>query len=600
MAFTIPVYEERVGDTSAPGYRQSNSDPRPQALAQVGAAVQGAGETVQRWQSASAEIHRRELDEQNRAAVLKGYGELAEIKRQLLEDPQNGFLTQRGQNALTQSSGVPSYFQARTKQIRERLANDQQRFLFDKIAVEEGLSLRSVVDKHTATQSEVIKQEAAEGAIASARNDAALLAATGTYDQITKPVAATEAAVQALAQSQGWDAEFTRAQKAKAVTDLHVRVMNAMIDQGKVADADEYLHVVRDQLDVDTLAQSKIEKVLAAATMARTAQTLEQEAWAAAEGDPARAADYLREKGIEDTDLLDEAMQRVQQRGAAVNAARRQADSPRLGRIEQQILATGRFSRVSEDWVRLSDEGKADAMRMERAEQRSRRAEGSRARNEQRELDLLADSYFRNLAANDPEAASQLDVQRYFPEITQKQRNLIGERQGKLRQDMEKGRAVPRSEFMLAARTMAKARKLDQGKTAALLDHVSRAYDQWLEDPKNVSAKRPDQAWATETLGNAFLYGQRAGGVFDFLGDAGKPNIHRFELKPGERFERFPEPEDGEAAPAASTAPAPTAPTAGQTNRVVLVGPNGARRVADMTPELDAWLRGQDKWSVQR
>jgi hypothetical protein len=261
VAVNIPIYTKReAGGGSVSGYRQRIDDPTNEALVRLGQGVSSAAQGL----TALAEKEKRE---QNDAAVLEAYSGLVEAKQSLIEDPENGLANKKGKDALAERDSTISYYKARAEAVRKGLANDEQRRAFDRLAADDAAQVSSIVDRHVAKEADALKQQAVDGALSNARNDAAIMAAT-SFDavsaakNVTRSEDLTGAAVEIAAQQQGWDREYTESQKRKAVTELHQRVISTMLDGGRVEHAEEYLRLVRDRLDADMLEKSNLQEVV--------------------------------------------------------------------------------------------------------------------------------------------------------------------------------------------------------------------------------------------------------------------------------------------------------------------------------------------------
>jgi hypothetical protein len=435
MAFQIPIYQRKVEETGLPGYRQNVRDTASAALGDVGEGIARAAQGV-------GTVVAKVREEQDTAAVQTAYAELQNEKMDLLDNPETGLVSKRGHDAIAEAPNFVQDFDHRSGEIAKRLT-PSQRAKFEQILQRERLGVKSSVNSHLVRESEGLKKQALEGALAAAQSDAAGAARRGEYDKVQVAIMNGLGALDAS--SRGMDKGAADARRRDFETAAHLGVIDAMLEQGRTVDAREYLTTTRGYMDESVIAKSNIEKRLEGASVRDRSRMLADSAWAATGGDPAKAAELVRDQGIDDTELFDETMQRLQRRGAEEAQARRQADSPRLGRLEQEIRTTGRFSRQTDDWILLSDEGKADALRIEKADQRERRQLGEKLRDMQREIDNDLEARFW---AMEPDEMLAADLYRdEFADLSQRRRDVLTAKRRKAGKAIAKENGVPAQAF---------------------------------------------------------------------------------------------------------------------------------------------------------
>lgn len=523
----VPVYDpaqiERAG---IPGFRQRPND-------EVASALAGVGEGVARFTSEldkqlKEEAHRTRK-EQDTAAVQGAYKQLIDNKMALLNDPEHGFLSRRGKDAIADSEGFLENWKKQADDIKKTL-QPEQAAAFDHQFTQEDEAFRGTVLRHVGQQADDLRKENYQAALQAAKSDASGYASRGETTKIKRPLVLALTAVDLEADAQGWSPAVREAQKKLVATDMHISALDTMVEQGRSSEAKKYLEENRGQMDQAVLAKSNIEKVVTAATVRDTSRSLADSVWGEAGGNVAKAEDLLRAKGVEGTDLFDDVMKRVQQRGSEVIAAHRQEDQPRLGRIELRILK-GEFNpKTDVDFAKLYDENKGDAYRMWKAEERSQRASNHQERQLQNDIDRQAESDFKALAADKPEDAVQVDVGARYPDASVRQRNMISVLRSNTEKYLRDGRAVPKTDFLNDAIAQAKGMGIkDKTRTDKLKAFLAKSYDDWLEDPANEKYKRPTETWARKAIGDALLKGQVEGWLWN-------SDRYAFDVQPGEKF----------------------------------------------------------------
>lgn len=596
MPIQVPIYEKQVNSAALPGYRQNINDPTPEALAKVGQGVARVGEGM----AEVDRVNRKSKEEQDQAAAMEGYQKLATTKQALLDDPTYGFLAQKGKDAGANYQGFVDNFKKEADDIAKGLANDEQRKAFGSIAFRENLGFVDSIDRHVADQADAVRKQAFSGAVTAAQGDAVGASARGDYHQIEPAIETVNHAVEAMAQQEGWDKTYAAAQKRTLSTQARLGVLDAMVDAGRVSDAKEYLSTVKPELDGELLAKSNIEKRIANFSTKDAARAMADEEWRKSGGDPVKSLDGLRARNLTDTTLFDETEQRLHQRAQAEAQSRRLADTPRIARLDAQILqsASGRFSRTSDDWLYMNDEGKDDVLRMEKAEMRARREAGSKERSLQSQLDKEAEADFRarDLIGNAGADQASVDIASEYPDASSRQRNLLVERQKNVQRQREKGNGVPMADFERQAKEVAAKVKMPGidgdtikkgSKASDFMRYMKDAYVAWVQDPKNEGKKAPPAEVVRKMIGDAALYGERAASE-GFL----QPNMYQFEAQqqnvPFTPFDQPPPPPQPASPPASAPA-----------GKAVLVGPGGKKTMAPDGPQLDTWLAAHPDWKRQ-
>ncbi len=397
MAIRVGATQRRVGLAALPGYRQNVRDTTGEALGEVGQGIARLGQ-------GAAAVARKIVEEQDNAAIQLATAELSASKRAMLDgerddstgELRHGLAQQQGQDALKNSKGFSDNWRTEVDRVRGKLTPRQQEKAFG-IFHRETEDFEDSVNRHVARQTEELRKQGYAAALQSAKSDVIAAAARGEHDKVQSAIMKGLAHIGEQARVEGWEKGFGAQQVRTFETEAHLGVLEQLIGKGDNAGAREYLATARRYMDGEMLAKSKIEKILDAGLKNDSARALADEAWEAAKGDPLEAQQRLRDKGITDTDVFDEAMQRVTQRGSAEAAARRQADAEPLGALEQIVLSGGAFTKTHPKFVNLSEQGKADALRMLKAERNRRNESGAAARREQLERDRYALALFDGL-----------------------------------------------------------------------------------------------------------------------------------------------------------------------------------------------------------
>lgn len=237
MPVRIPIYEDRLTPTgmiNAQARGVDVSDAVGRGLQRVGAAVENAG-----MQMYAAE--KREREEFDTLRAEDAYNKLRERQAQLMMDPDSGFLSRRGADAISPEM-QPKYmaeFQKAASEIENGLASVKQREMFRRRAGNAQAEYRNALARHVLDQSNSYAQQVYQGTLGvetdnATRDWANPYTIQMSMDRITGAVA-REAKRLGLAP----DASLALLQDAKSK--VHSNVLAAALDAGNVAYAQAYL-----------------------------------------------------------------------------------------------------------------------------------------------------------------------------------------------------------------------------------------------------------------------------------------------------------------------------------------------------------------------
>jgi hypothetical protein len=434
-----------------------------------------------------------------------------------------GFSSLRGHKALEASTPTLRNLEQRRAQIASSLKNERQRRIFLGRTQAEVLGAQRTVEAHAAEQVAFLQREGLTTRLDVAAQTAAasVLTPGGQADVIgaSRQIDAMRAWLEVGAEQQGLRGEdaqrFVRAGQGAVASAVLERLLEDPKNGGRgyASEARSFLEANRPLLNEKEAA--KYATRLGGAEIRDKSLAKADEIWAAAKGEPSAAVEAVR--AIGDGALRDAVDQRVKARIAEDHAVRVASDSPREGRIEQAIYQGRGLDRNADDYLALSDEGKARVEAKFHASQRSQRAEGSEDRRRQREMDAEAVAHFNALPLKAEDGGDQvsIDVDRSdaYANASPTARFKIKAAQKRARGDWDKDQGVSRDEFRAKVDQVAAGLGYDgKGQAArrkAFVDYMVGERQNWLDAHPQAKAIPPEAA--SKMFEEALKYGDKGG-----------------------------------------------------------------------------------------
>lgn len=282
MVYKPPVYRSQLQPTFGVGYRQQiQADPEAfgaglgNAIAQAGA---GVGNAIRRFQ--------HDTGEADEALAQKAINQVLNYERELLNNNENGLVAQRGEAALAASNAFKGYLDSTARQAFSTLKNQRQRQIFEDFWQRERRSFYDKVDSHAGRQAKEFFESEHEALLSNLTEKALADAADSNYSGANDSIRLIADAVEQNGIRNGLGEQARMANRRKAVTTAHVKVLATMLEIGRAEEAHEYLATVKslkDEIDTNVLKSSKIEAVVQEARYAHVGRTLAERAL---QGDP--------------------------------------------------------------------------------------------------------------------------------------------------------------------------------------------------------------------------------------------------------------------------------------------------------------------------
>jgi hypothetical protein len=464
----------------------------------------GLGEGLQRL-AAGVEKARAEAD------ALAAQEAETRYSREILEkvhgapDPKTGefkpgYAGLKGHQALEASSPLAAELAQRREIIASELANDRQRRIFLGRSQAELLGAQRAIESHAGEQVAFLRREGLKTRLEVATQNATAAVATpgGQADLLaaTAQVVGMREWLEVAAEQQGLrgdDAErFVREGQGGVASAVMQRLLET---PGHSASAKAFLEANRALLG-DRAGQfgAAIAKLTDAETLGGNARVeidrLEREH----PGD--FGAQLAAAHEIADTKLSDETVQRLHARHVQAERAQADVERQRIGRLRQQIAATGQLDRSSPDFVLLSDDGKADVVERAQAHRRQQRANSAEDRRAQAQANAIARGEWANL---DVDEKASLDVRNDRRFAGADEPTLLG-----LEAQQKKVRLAP-PVSVEAFRGRVKTIARDRGMDKAAADHFLAVMEGWYFDETERLRRAPTAKEVREQFAEQLL-----------------------------------------------------------------------------------------------
>ncbi len=242
----VPTYDSpRVGSTGLPGVRQGGATPPVVDVAGPAARqTQMLGQGLMQAGGAMADIALQAQQEANQLRVDDAMNSARERVMQYTYDPQNGYMSIKGRDAMERESGKPLDIEYTDKlaedlnAISRGLGNDAQRRAFNRYSTQALGQFQGQVMQHKASEYRTYRASVREGTIANRTNEIAL-----NYNNpqaITEGINSIKAAVWDLGRMQGWAAEKIEAEQRQATSQAHRTALVAALQHNDLGYASAY------------------------------------------------------------------------------------------------------------------------------------------------------------------------------------------------------------------------------------------------------------------------------------------------------------------------------------------------------------------------
>ena len=305
---TVPKYQNQIGSVKPVGInaRQRINAPADafggnvaRAQVQMGQAIGKIGDTM--FDAALAE-----RDRHDQAVLREMDVGLTEHIRNQLDDPQSGFHSKQGKDALNSKQevrkAIEDFEAEQRKMLDPRLANS-----WGKLSAARMQSAFGKIESHASREFRVYEEATAKARIENQVDEMAVNAGNDKAINMAKAVGLTE--LEQQAERNGWDAEVLKREKAIFVSKGHKGVIARLVAAGQPSVAKQYYE--RHAEEILGSVRTEIDKTLETETLRAEAQRKSDEIMA--QGLTRKEA-MAMVRAIEDPKLRDETVTRVEGR----------------------------------------------------------------------------------------------------------------------------------------------------------------------------------------------------------------------------------------------------------------------------------------------
>lgn len=255
----VPQYQTQEQTGALPVVSQRVATPQ----GMFGDGGRAAGEVANALGNVAVGLQ-REQDLADQTRVDEALNKWKEYELDLTFNPESGYTTQKGAQAMYRPSGKPlteEYYENANKystDLENSLGNDRQKALYRQKVNDQLTQFRGGLMRYEGQEFRNYQVSVQDGKIATeARTIASYY---NDPDKINQSVASIKQSVYTAGRLQGMSAEEINARTAEMVSKAHIGAIAQAMDQGNVLYADQYLKTYKEQLTPEDMlrVRSKI------------------------------------------------------------------------------------------------------------------------------------------------------------------------------------------------------------------------------------------------------------------------------------------------------------------------------------------------------
>lgn len=288
---------------------------------------------------------RRRADE---TALLDADNQLSEWTHRRLYDPQNGAMAQKGQDSFGLPEQVGGEFNEAAGTIEGKLSTDRQRVAFQRTKLQRQSALDLQLRQHVFGEMQTYEGQELQSSIVNNRNEA--IAASDDPRLVGIALGRSVDAIKIHGPRLGLGPEQIAQRVEAEQTAVHSGVIERLLATDQDKQAQVYFEETRSQISGPAIA--RIEAALQAGNTRRQAQEeterILSEPWDSLEQRRAAA------KEIDDPEVRDQVLQRLEHEDAVADKAKRDADEAQLRGVYDIVDKTHNVNNIpAGTWSRL-------------------------------------------------------------------------------------------------------------------------------------------------------------------------------------------------------------------------------------------------------
>lgn len=295
MPITVPKYNgPQVAEKAIVGTRVNTELPAN--------AVAGAGS--EKIFKPAMDILQKGKDDADQLAIMEADKKLTQLETSLLYDKQNGALNRRGKDAFGLPDEVGQSYSKSAKEIEDSLSNPNQKFAFQRMAQDRGLSIDRTIQKHVGAEIKNYDDQETS-AYVKTQMDLAVTAYQDP-DKINQAIESQKVAIAAHAQRNGMPPEWIKLKTEEAQSQTHAAVIDRMLANGDDRSAKSYFDANKDFIDGKQAAA--LEKDLHISSIAGESQRISDKIYASG---LSMTESISEAKKVDDPKLRDATIERI-------------------------------------------------------------------------------------------------------------------------------------------------------------------------------------------------------------------------------------------------------------------------------------------------
>lgn len=326
----VPRVQRTVSPTALPGVRKSAAETElstgaglEEARARKFAALGQLGGTLEQTGHAIGEIAIEERDKADQIQATANDNQLNAWLSKRLYDPETGALTVTGKDSFGLPEQVLGEFDQVAGDIESKLGNDRQKQIFERQRLRSKANLDMTLRRHVFEQMQAYDAQETQAAIENNVNFA--VANANDPRMVGQNLDTAIQAATSFAKRHHIGPEQLTSQVEAITSKTHVGVIENLLEQGNTKAASVYFDETKGAIKGESLA--RVEKALSEGKTRKTAQEQADQIIAAG-----GTLTQQREKArsIEDPDVRDSVMARLEHEDAVQEKARRDAEEQNL------------------------------------------------------------------------------------------------------------------------------------------------------------------------------------------------------------------------------------------------------------------------------
>lgn len=221
----------------------------------------GVGRGIEQSADVMQQAHDQTQALARQTMVTDAHNQTQALSLKLTMDPQTGAFTKQGQNAFGLDQQYLPQFDQGVQQIAQGIPDARARQLYlNQVAPQTRAHLSEQLDTHELTQHKDYQNQTIQSGLTLASAQAA--ANYNHPDILAAQKDHTNYLIDQMAQSQGWSPETTEAMRDKALNEFHGNVIDSMIGQGQLKQAQTYLFQAAAAGEVSGKAGETLQRVI--------------------------------------------------------------------------------------------------------------------------------------------------------------------------------------------------------------------------------------------------------------------------------------------------------------------------------------------------